>query len=125
MFNEQCIACHQANGQGVAGQFPPLAGNRDLFLATRLVPTVVLFGMQGPIEVNGRHFNGAMPPFDFLPDEQIAAVAGYVRSAWGNDALQPQTAKPIVPATVAALRKTKMTPQAVYKRRQTLKQARK
>ena len=124
VFKEQCIACHQATGQGVAGQFPPLASNRDLFLGKQFAPKVVLFGMQGPIVVNGEHFNGAMPSFDFLSNAQIAAVLDYVRSAWGNSGLAPKDTKPIDAATVADLRKVKLEPAKVLALRRDLKASR-
>jgi mono/diheme cytochrome c family protein len=121
VFRELCSACHQANGQGIAGQFPPLAGNHDLFLPKHFAPTVVLHGMEGPIEVNGKPFNGAMPPFNFLSDEQIAAVIRYVQSAWGNDALQPKSAKTLDAAAVAALRKQALSGAQVLALRHSLK----
>lgn len=105
VFKEQCEACHQADGRGVAGQFPPLAGNRDLFLSDDYPARVALFGLKGGIEVNQRDFNAEMPSFSALSDQQIAAVAAYVRRAWGNAALRPRNMPEIDVATVAKLRR--------------------
>lgn len=123
IFNEQCAACHQPQGQGVAGQFPPLAGNRDLFLDSDFAVKVVLYGMSGEITAKGESVTGAMPPFGHLSDEQIAAALNFVRGAWGNAALKPQGAKDIDAATVAAARRQAMTPDAVFALRQQLKAA--
>ena len=50
VFNDQCIGCHQETGEGTE-DFPPLAGNSDLFLAAEFPVKVLLHGMTGPIEV--------------------------------------------------------------------------
>lgn len=88
VYDTVCAACHQANGLGTAGSFPPLAGS-DWALAegpNRII-RLILNGIQGPITVNGQAFNNAMPPWGaVLQDEQIAAVVTYIRSEWGNKA---------------------------------------
>jgi|GEM_PF-147535 cytochrome c oxidase subunit 2 len=84
LFNANCSACHQTNGQGIPGAFPPLAGNSHLTDAS-LIIEAVHNGKQGQITVNGTSYNGAMPPIGASwSDEQIAAVATYVRNTWGN-----------------------------------------
>ena len=126
VFHTQCIACHQPDGKGVPAQFPPLAGNTDIFLARDFPARVVLFGLSGKIEVKGQVIDGAMPPLgDVLKDEEIAAVVTYVRGAFGNDALAPKgatTMQPLDAATVASLRKLKDADQ-VYLYRKKLKAA--
>jgi len=108
IFSQQCIACHQPDGKGVPGNFPPLAGNPDLFLARDFPPRVVLFGMSGKIKVFGQEIDGAMPPLgEVLKDDEIAAVINYVRGAFGNDKLRPKDMAPLDAATIAALRKLK------------------
>jgi mono/diheme cytochrome c family protein len=121
LYNEQCTACHQSNGQGVAGQFPPLAGNRDLFLSDDFVAHVVLFGLEGPLDVNGQHFESMMPPFGHLSDAQIAAVIQYVQGAWGNAALRPKGAQAINADAIAGVRKKELKPAAVLAVRRSLK----
>lgn len=121
LFRDQCSACHQPKGQGVAGQFPPLAHNADLFLARDFPLRVVLAGLSGKITVNGDHLDGVMPPLDVLSDEQIAAVVNYVRGAFGNAALHPKSMQPVTPAMVADLRKQKLTPEQVFAYRKSLK----
>ena len=77
VFQEQCSACHQPNGQGVAGQFPPLAGNTDLFLSETYPAMVVLGGLTGKIDVEGKTFNAVMPPLNYLSDAEVAAAVNY------------------------------------------------
>jgi mono/diheme cytochrome c family protein len=120
VYAQQCAVCHQASGKGVTGAFPPLAGNRDLFLSRELPVEVVLHGISGAITVEATAYNGAMPSFAHLTDEQIAAVVRHVRSAWNNAALRPQGLAPVDAALVAAARKQSKTPQAVAAERQRL-----
>ncbi len=85
-----CVACHQANGKGLPGQFPPLVQS-DWVLEPEpgRIIRAVLDGLSGPIQVNGQSFNGTMVPWkDALSDEEIAAVLTYVRQnpEWGNKA---------------------------------------
>lgn len=86
LYNTYCAACHQADGNGASGRFPPLSqtdwviGEKD-----RLVK-VILNGMEGPIQVNGDDYNSLMPQHSFLMDEDIAAVLNYVRTHFGNSA---------------------------------------
>ncbi|MBO9541830.1 cytochrome c [bacterium] len=84
VYAANCASCHQANGEGMPNVFPPLAGgeipNGD---AAEHIKTV-LKGKSGPITVKGKQYNGAMPPFSQLTDEDIAAVVTYERTTWGN-----------------------------------------
>ena len=123
LFKEQCSACHQPNGQGVVGNFPPLAGNPDLFLSREFPAMVALFGMEGKITTEGKTIESVMPPFAHLSDAEIAAVVSYVRGAWGNDKLKPAGLKPLDAATVAGLRKKNLTQTQVHAARAKLKAA--
>ena len=92
VYEAQCAQCHGAQGQGAkdeAGQpaFPPLAGNRAVVLAdpTNLV-RVVLQGGYLPATAGNPRPHG-MPPFQhLLGDEDVAAVATFVRNSWGHQA---------------------------------------
>ena len=87
------MSCHQAQGQGVANQYPPLAGSRWVIGEAEVTRRILLHGLQGPIEVLGKTYNGNMPAFARqLSDEQIAAVITYIRQAWGNEASAVDTA---------------------------------
>ena len=88
LYAQNCVVCHQATGQGVSGQFPPLAGSEwvngnDKHGENHLV-LLMLNGHQGPMQVMGANYNNAMPQWKQLSDDQIAAVLTYIRSEWGN-----------------------------------------
>jgi mono/diheme cytochrome c family protein len=107
VYNTYCTACHQPNGRGVPGQFPPLAGSDWVNVdgANRII-RIVLNGLQGPITVNGAEYNNVMLPWrDQLSDEDVAAVVTFVRGnkEWGNngDAATPAQVKAIRLATEA------------------------
>lgn len=99
LFATYCAACHGANGEGAMnGQFPPLSGSPWPLGNPDRAIKIVLHGLQGPVEVNGRTWNLEMPPQGAaLPDEHIAAILTYVRSSWGNkaDAVTPDRVKSI------------------------------
>jgi mono/diheme cytochrome c family protein len=99
-----CVTCHQPNGQGVPGVYPPLAGSEWAQGSADRVIRIVLFGLQGPVHVRGADFGAAVMPA-FGPtgtfgwsDEKIADVLTDVRQEWGNKA------PPITPEQVAAIR---------------------
>jgi nitrite reductase (NO-forming)/hydroxylamine reductase len=80
-----CVTCHQANGQGVAGAFPPLAGSGEFYGDCEKHAGLIINGLNGPVEVQGVSYNAVMPPQATLSDHEIAAVITYVRKSWGND----------------------------------------
>ncbi len=98
VYLANCSACHQPNGKGLVGAFPPLAGADYLKGDRKAVMTAALFGLSGPITVNGVDYNGVMPSMGYLPDEDLAAVLSYVFASWGNDGAAVSVAE------VAALR---------------------
>jgi len=85
VFTQICIACHQANGQGIPGVFPPLAGSEWANGSEERIIRIVLHGLNGKINVAGKDFENAMASLGgTLKDDQIANVLTYVRSEWGN-----------------------------------------
>ena len=99
IFTSLCAACHQATGLGLPGVFPPLAGSEWVVGKADTVIAIVLHGVNGPIEVKGQTYQGAMPAFGAtLGDAEIAAVLTHIRSQWGNAAAAIDT------ETVAAAR---------------------
>ena len=85
VYNANCAACHQPNGQGLAGAFPPLAESDYLQGNRNDVISAALFGLSGPITVNGVDYNGVMPSLGHLQDEDLAAAITYVFGSWGNE----------------------------------------
>jgi mono/diheme cytochrome c family protein len=84
LYEKDCAACHQQNGKGVPGVFPPLAGNPNLKDA-KLVVTTIKKGRAAGLTVEGKRFDQPMPPIGaaYTP-AQVAEVATYVRGSWGN-----------------------------------------
>ena len=81
-----CFACHQPDGKGLPGTFPPLAGSDYLMGDRERAIRIVLKGLMGPVVVNGQTINSVMPPQEeTLTDQQIADVLTYVFNAWGNE----------------------------------------
>lgn len=120
LFTNNCSSCHQASGQGVLGQFPPLAGNTDLFLERPFPVYVVTHGLNGTIVVKGAKYDGQMPSFSYLSDADIAAVINFVRSSWGNDKNRPEGMKDLEAPDVAAVRAKSMQPNDVHVYRASL-----
>jgi mono/diheme cytochrome c family protein len=88
LFSANCVTCHQATGQGVAGQYPPLAGSEFVNgeASNRLI-AIVLKGLQGAVQVKGQSYNNAMQAWEGqYSDQQLASILTYVRSDWGNSA---------------------------------------
>ncbi len=82
-----CITCHQGSGLGIPGQFPPLTKSEFVLGGEKRLLAILLKGLQGPVTVEGKTFNGVMPPWEKnLSDKKIAAIASFVRSEWGNAA---------------------------------------
>lgn len=86
VFTGNCVACHQANGAGLPGVFPPLDGSEWVTGEPRVLANILLHGINGKIEVKGQSYQGSMPAFGQLGDAELAAVASYVRSSWSNKA---------------------------------------
>lgn len=103
LYGAKCAACHQASGQGLAGVFPPLAGAEWVVGDEKVLISILLHGLEGEIVVKGNAYNGVMPAFGTLADEEIAAVLTYIRGDWGNQA---------VPITAAAVQSQRQATQA-------------
>jgi nitrite reductase (NO-forming) len=100
LFGTNCAACHQVNGRGLEGAFPPLAGSDFLNADKRRAIGVVVHGLQGPVTVNGQVYNGVMPALR-LTDDEVANVLTYVYSQWGNAGFV------VTPSEVAAVRRSR------------------
>ncbi|MCB0278974.1 MAG: nitrite reductase, copper-containing [Calditrichaeota bacterium] len=84
VYARTCFACHQANGEGIANAFPPLAGSDFLNTDVDRAIGIVLKGKTGEITVNGKKYNSVMTQ-QILTDEEIANVLTYVYNNWQNN----------------------------------------
>jgi len=96
-YMQTCFACHQAEGQGIANAFPPLAKSDYLNANVNRAIDIILNGKTGEITVNGTIYNSVMTRQD-LSDEEIANVLTYVYNSWGN------SKKDVTPAMVRSRR---------------------
>ena len=118
VYATNCVACHQAGGTGVPAAFPPLAGHVPDLLkradGRSYVGKVLLFGLEGEINVSGNAFAGAMPAWNALSDNDIADVLNYVSNAWDNGKSLPSGFKPFTSDEIKALRAPELTSTQVY-----------
>ncbi len=83
-YQTVCLACHQADGKGLPGAFPPLAGSDYLLGDKDRAVGVVVRGLEGEVVVNGVKYNSVMPAMTQLSDQEIADALTYAMNSWGN-----------------------------------------
>ena len=123
IYAARCAACHGKSGAGVSGLAPPLAGTMGFAFggkaARPYVPLVLLKGLSGPITVNGKNYNGMMPPQGGMPDSDLAALTNYLKFGLNASALRADKT-PYAVAEIAALRKQAMTQPKIRALRQQI-----
>ncbi len=94
VFTRTCFACHQSEGQGIDGIFPPLAKSDYLNADVNRAIKTVINGLQGEITVNKVKYNSIMTSQN-LSDQEISDVLTYVYNSWGNNktVVTPQMVK--------------------------------
>ncbi|MCB0686208.1 MAG: dehydrogenase [Saprospiraceae bacterium] len=104
-FTTSCAGCHGSEGEGLNRFAPPLVGSEWVLGDERRLTLLVLHGVEGPIEVEGKIYGApdilpVMPSHSILDDQVIASILTYIRCEWGHNA------KPVSPRTVSRLRHT-------------------
>ncbi|MBW7930744.1 MAG: c-type cytochrome, partial [Gammaproteobacteria bacterium] len=84
LYKQNCAACHQADGKGMTGVFPPLAQSDFIAKDPMSVLDTTVRGRQGELVVNGVTYNNVMPAISYLSDEELSQVITYVLNSWGN-----------------------------------------
>jgi len=84
-YTKYCLVCHQANGSGVPGMFPPVGKGSWAGKDPKELVLIITKGLSGKIDVNGEVYKSAMPPQAQLTDKEIADVLTYIRSDFGNN----------------------------------------
>lgn len=102
-YTTSCSGCHGNEGEGLNRFAPPLVESEWVLGDEARLALLVLHGVEGPIEVNGKTYGSpdilpVMPSHSVLDDKVIAAILTYIRCEWGH------TAKPVQPRTVSRLR---------------------
>ncbi len=112
----QCQGCHQPTGAGIPGVFPPLAGHVPEILSAKGGREYLI--QQGQITVKGAKYQGVMPAYAQLKDEDIAALLNHISTQWGNKFPAGQQA--FTAAEVKAQRAKTMTAAQVLEARNKL-----
>jgi mono/diheme cytochrome c family protein len=117
-----CAICHQADGKGIAGIYPPLAGSEWVTGNEERLIKLTLNGLMGPITVKGVDYdpNKGVPPMTpfgpLLTDKELAGVLTYIRNSFGNQA------PPVKPETVAKTRESTKGKVGFYSPEELLKE---
>ena len=86
LYEQNCENCHGTNGEGLAGLIPPLAQADFLEKNYNQLPCIILHGMEGEVEVNGKTYNNPMQGYPELTTFDIVLLINYINHSWGNDA---------------------------------------
>lgn len=121
-YQRICLGCHQIHGNGQQYIAPPLVGSEWVLESEKRLVSIIMDGLMGPIEVLGKTYTvpeiqPMMPGLRANPDftdEQLAAIATYVRNAWGNGA------PPVAVETVTRYRES-VAPRAPWTPEELLK----
>ncbi len=123
LFVAHCTVCHQPDGQGIPGMYPPLADSAGDFAHSRdgraYLVHVVAFGLDGPIAVRGAPYNGFMQSWVHLSDDDIAQLLNHVLTNF-NANLLPKEFAPFTAHEVKRDRARPMTSSEVYRELQNL-----
>ena len=96
VYEVNCVACHQTNGQGIAGIFPALVGSDIVLNNKERNIEILMEGVQG----------AAMNSFSYLSEVEIASVITYTRQSWGND--KKGDGEVVVPKDIVDYKKPKI-----------------
>ena len=114
-----CATCHQPDGKGLDPAFPPLANSEWVTGDPDRLIKLTLHGMMGPLELNGKKYDGLVPMTPFggiLKDDEVAAVLTYVRNTFSNKA------PAVSPSQVSKVREATKAHQGFYMAQDLIKE---
>lgn len=120
VYASNCASCHQADGSGIRGTFPPVAGHAShlvVDIGRDYIVDLLLYGLQGEIEVDGVSYDGEMPAWTQLSDQQLADVANYIAIDWDEEGVLPEEFAPYEPSEFEQARGQGLSANDVYQRR--------
>ena len=85
LYKTHCANCHQDNGAGLAGLYPPIAGSDFLKKNKELILCSMRNGLKDTIVVNGKTYHQPMPANTQLQALDVAEIATYIYNQWGNE----------------------------------------
>jgi mono/diheme cytochrome c family protein len=94
VYTTYCMSCHMEQGEGIDEVYPPLAKSDYLMADKNRMIKQILYGVSGPMKVNGKTYNAEMTGFD-LSDQEVSDLANYIRNSFGNKgpAVMPEEVK--------------------------------
>ncbi len=113
VYRSACLTCHQADGAGIAGVYPPLRQTAWVEGDEGRLIRLLLHGMEGPMVVDGQRYDQRMTKQSHLTDEEIAAVLTFVRQRFGNEA-GPVTADEVRRVRQASERQRPWSPDVLW-----------
>jgi mono/diheme cytochrome c family protein len=105
VYQQRCLACHQADAGGVENMNPPLVKTTYVLGNKTALVKILLNGLTGGVTINGDSYHNNMPSQADLTDQQIADVLTFVRNNFGNKAPQITLAQVTAARKAAAVSK--------------------
>lgn len=84
LYEDHCANCHGKEGEGFKDLYPPLAGADYLLEHQSDLPCIIVYGMEGPIVVNGKDYNQRMLGIGHLKPFEVAKITNYVLQTWAG-----------------------------------------
>lgn len=84
LYSSHCQNCHGAKGEGLGALYPPLTDSTYLRAQRQQLPQIVKNGLNEPIQIKGKRYDGPMPGVPQLSDIEIAYILTYVTTTFGN-----------------------------------------
>jgi mono/diheme cytochrome c family protein len=126
IFNAHCVICHQSDGAGVPGMYPPLADSLGSYVAIpagrAYIVHIVSFGLTGAISVHGQTYIGVMQPWPKFTDDEVAQVVNYVLTTFNAKTI-PKDFAPLTTDEVRRYRTTSAALGDVHKEGEALMKA--
>ena len=85
LYNQHCLPCHQADGNGVPGMYPPITDKAWIDGDNARLISIVLHGLDEEIEVHGESYNTVMAALPYLSDQEVADVLNFIRNKFGSE----------------------------------------
>ena len=84
LYTNFCENCHMADGSGLKGLIPPLAGADFLTKSPDAVPCIIRAGIKGKLTVNGQEYDTEMAGIEKLTEFEITNIINYIHTSWDN-----------------------------------------
>lgn len=86
LYLANCGKCHGREGKGFLQLYPPLEKSHFFTDDIKQLPCIIRYGLKGELEINGKRFNGIMPPNKRISPEEMTTLISHLQKRWGNGA---------------------------------------